>query len=279
MIDLYYETHGDSGPVLLLIPGGNGDAGPYAPVARALAGRFRVITYDRRGFSRSALGGPIPADRLAVDVEDAIALLNRAGVERAHIFGSSSGAIVGLRLIETHPDRVRTLIAHEPPLISLLPDRAAWSAFFDEIVGLYRAEGVDAAMARFNQAMGMGGGSLPPADQLPQHVREMIERMRVNQAFWLDHELAQYPTVQLDLAALLARRDRLVLAGGRQSRDHMPYRAGAILAERLGLSVVDMPGDHVGYVTSPAEFAPALADLLPASRRVTRAAETARRRP
>jgi pimeloyl-ACP methyl ester carboxylesterase len=55
--DLYREVRG-AGPVLLLIPGGNGDAGFYEPFAKALSGDFTVISYDRRGFSRSFRTGP-----------------------------------------------------------------------------------------------------------------------------------------------------------------------------------------------------------------------------
>lgn len=58
---LYYEVRG-AGPVLLLIAGGNGDTGPYQPVADHLASRRTVVSYDRRGFSRSPLAEP-PVDR------------------------------------------------------------------------------------------------------------------------------------------------------------------------------------------------------------------------
>src|SRR5438270_13092410 len=54
-MSLYSEVHG-SGPVLLLIPGGNGDAGGYQPLTQALAGRYTVVSYDRRGFGRSPAG-------------------------------------------------------------------------------------------------------------------------------------------------------------------------------------------------------------------------------
>ena len=49
---LYYETRG-SGPLMLMIPGANGDADAFGMVADRLAARHTVVTYDRRGFSRS----------------------------------------------------------------------------------------------------------------------------------------------------------------------------------------------------------------------------------
>ena len=135
-MSLYSEVHG-SGPVLLLIPGGNGDAGGYQPLTQELAGRYTVVSYDRRGFGRSAAGpveagsvraGPVEAlpvdeaQRFATDVEDAAGLLDRYGGGHGYVFGSSSGAIIALDLLRRYPERAARLVAHEPPLVRLLPD-------------------------------------------------------------------------------------------------------------------------------------------------------------
>ena len=120
--DLYTEVRG-AGPVLLLIPGGNGDAGFYEPFAKALSGDFTVVTYDRRGFSRSPVTGPVDDDRLLdIDVDDARSLLKSVDDGSGYVFGSSAGAIVALHLLTRHPDDVRMVVAHEPPLVRLLPD-------------------------------------------------------------------------------------------------------------------------------------------------------------
>jgi acetyltransferase/esterase len=72
---LYFEVVG-SGPALLLIPGGIGNASPFQPLARALADRFTVVSYDRRGFSRSVLGAaPVDRERLEIDSADAHRLI------------------------------------------------------------------------------------------------------------------------------------------------------------------------------------------------------------
>jgi pimeloyl-ACP methyl ester carboxylesterase len=117
--DIYYEVHG-SGSALLLIPGGNGDAGFYEPLAKALAGEFTVVTYDRQGFSRSPLSAATD-DRLASDIEDARRLLDSHSDGPAEVFGSSSGGIVALDLVCRLPDIVRTVVVHEPPVVCLLP--------------------------------------------------------------------------------------------------------------------------------------------------------------
>ncbi len=265
---IYYEVRG-SGPLLLLVSGGNGDAGPYAPVAHALADRFTVVAYDRRGFARSPLdvGVDPGVGRLEADVDDAIALIDAiAGPDaRADVFGSSSGAIVALHLLARHPDRVGKLIAHEPPLVGLLPEREGWPAFFDRVVEVYHADGQDVAMNRFGPRIGMPEQGSQDFSQFPPAVIEMMRRMHANQRFWLEYEVRQYPARTPDLDALKAHRDQLVLAGGSESRSFMPYRPNLVLAGLLGLTVVDFPGDHIGYVTAREAFPPVLARVLGAA--------------
>src|SRR5437899_2858228 len=145
---LYYEVRG-SGPALLIIPSGNGDAAPFLPLAETLSDEYTVITYDRRGFSRSPLNRPVGDDRLSDDAHDIGALLDLLADGPAAVFGSSSGAIVALATLERHPDQVRTVIAHEPPLASVLPDAEHWLGFYADLYQTYRTSGVDAARKAF----------------------------------------------------------------------------------------------------------------------------------
>jgi pimeloyl-ACP methyl ester carboxylesterase len=262
MKDLYREVRG-AGPALLMIPGGNGDAATYGQVAGPLATRYTVVTYDRRGFSRSRLDEP-PVDglRVADDVADAVHLIDQLSAGPAHVFGSSSGAVVALDLLARHPDRVRTVVAHEPPAVLLLPDADDQLAFLDGVYETYRRDGVDAAMRRFAGGVGMAGIEPPPGVELPPPVREMVARIRGNQGFWLEHELRQYTRVRPDLAALAAVADHLVPAVGHDSADLLPGRPNAVLAEKLGRPLAEFPGGHIGYVTHPAEFARRLLAVL-----------------
>ena len=54
---LYYEVSGN-GPLLILIPGARGEGEVFRPLAHHLSAQYQVVTYDRRGFSRSSLDGP-----------------------------------------------------------------------------------------------------------------------------------------------------------------------------------------------------------------------------
>ncbi|HUZ25814.1 MAG TPA: alpha/beta hydrolase [Streptosporangiaceae bacterium] len=261
---LYYEVRG-TGPALLVIPTGNGDATPLAPMADALADRYTVITYDRRGFSRSPLYGPVDdRQRLEADVHDARLLLDHFSQTPAHVLGTCSGAIVALALLERHPGQIQTLLAHEPPLTSVLPDAARWTEFHAGLYDTYRRSGVEAARDIFKVSMGLDGQTRPPkgAELPPEELAGLLDRLRRNQVFWFEYEMRTYPDFLPDIETLKSVSDRLVLLGGSASREHVPYRPNTVLASLLGTDVLDFPGGHLGYVTHPIEFADQLAGVL-----------------
>jgi pimeloyl-ACP methyl ester carboxylesterase len=262
---LYYEVWGGDGPLLLLIPGGNGDADSFAPVASRLATRYTVVSYDRRGFSRSPLAEP-PDDskRIGLDVDDASRLIEHAGTGQADVLGSSSGAIVALELLSRRPGQVRTLVAHEPPLMTLLSDADEQLAFTEAVHATYQREGLQAAMGKFAAGMGLRGLRPPGDAELPAPLQETMTRTLTNLEFWIEHELLVYPRLTPDMEALRAHSAQLVLAGGDESREKNlpPCRPNMVLAERLGLTVVDFPGDHVGYGSHAAAFADQLVAVI-----------------
>lgn len=259
---LYYETRG-SGPVLLMIAGGSTDVGVFESVADILADTYTVVTCDPRGNSRSPLDGP-PVDVSIEDLsDDARRLLETVADGPAYVFGSSSGAVTGLDLISKHPALVSRLVAHEPPMFQILPDAADFRAFFDDLYETYRREGAWSAGAKFGKAMGfMRGGDLPPNRELPPEVVAGMQRMNANADFFFAHEAKRFTRYVPDLAALDANKDRIVLAGGEDSRQAPPYRPAAWLAERFGKAVIDFPGDHTGYLTQPVAFAAKLREVL-----------------
>ena len=259
---LHTEIHG-SGPLLLLIHGGNGDNASFDGIVGPLAEHFTVLTYVRRGFVRSPLDAPPDGvDRIAADVEDAAALIRAHGGE-ALVFGSSSGAIVALDLVTRHPGLVRTAVVHEPPILELLDDPDAWVARFAAIRATFQAQGLMPALVEFTRAVGLTPPAAPEGEPSPQR-REMMARIPQNMGFWFEHEFESYPAYRPDPAALGAVADRVVPAVGRTSResDAMPHRPNVRLAQRLGREVVEFPGGHTGYDAQPAAFAARLVELL-----------------
>ncbi|MFI0816555.1 alpha/beta fold hydrolase [Streptomyces sp. NPDC021098] len=262
---LYYEVRG-TGPVLLLIPGGAGDAASYDHAAAALADRYTVVSYDRRGASRSTLDDPPADQRVEVHGEDAFLLLDAVAPDGApaYVFGCSAGAIVAMELLARHPERVRLAIAHEPPLVELLPDAARQRAFFAEVRAAYRRDGIGAAMAVMAEGTGPAEGAArrDRAAEPPPFPPEVIERMTANFPYYLEHVLCPFTGHVPDLEALAAVSERLVPAGGRESHGLLLYRPAVALAERLGTEVVDFPGGHAGLGEHPAEFTEVLSRTL-----------------
>ena len=259
---LHYEVRG-SGPVLLLIPGGAGDAGLYAGMAPLLAERYTVVSYDQRGLSRSPLDGPLADQRVEVWSDDALRLLDLvAPDEEAYVLGSSSGAVTALGMLARNPGRLRRVVAHEPPLIELLAEPAPYRALFAEVRELLRQEGVGAAMARFSEGLG-GERSAERATELPPEIQQMAARMHANLPVFLEHVLCPFTASVPDVAGLREAADRLVLATGRDSRGVEPLVGPAArLSELCDAQVVEFPGGHVGATEHPREFAELLIATL-----------------
>ncbi|MER7186331.1 alpha/beta fold hydrolase [Streptomyces hyaluromycini] len=125
MSDLYYDVTG-SGPVLLVLPGGAGHPMGLGPFTEHLAPHFTVVTYDPLGLAHGRLGDPV-ADQAVRDWSEGAhraleEVLAQGEGEPAYVFGTSAGGITALDLLARHPDRLRHVIAHEPPCVTLLPD-------------------------------------------------------------------------------------------------------------------------------------------------------------
>ncbi|MFD0369439.1 alpha/beta fold hydrolase [Streptomyces sp. NPDC127114] len=289
---LHYESRG-SGPVLLLIPGGAGDAGMYEGMAdRLAAAGYTVVSYDQRGLSRSPVshsprsGSPVSrspldgsaaapcADQSVAEwADDALAVLDAVspGGEPAYVFGGSSGAIVALALLARHPGRVRRVVAHEPPLVELLADPAPYRDHFAEVRELLRTQGLGAAMARFAETP---DGRKPPQQdgqrhdaELPPSIRHMADRMTANMPVFLEHVLCPFSSSVPDIDGLRAAAGKLVLGVGRETGDQEALVGPARrLAELTGAPTVAFPGGHVGCVEHPAEFAEQLLGTLASTR-------------
>ncbi|WP_097900941.1 alpha/beta fold hydrolase [Streptomyces sp. b94] len=157
---LHYEVRG-RGPLLVMMPGGSADAGIYDTLAAGLADRWTVVAFDPRGYSRSTLHGPAGEQLPGAHSEDIarlIELLSPDGVPAA-VFGSSSSAIVALDLLSRRPGLVGRVVAHEPPLVELLPDPAAGRAVFAAVRESFLRDGVEAAMATMAAGLAPEGGA------------------------------------------------------------------------------------------------------------------------
>ncbi|MEV4743693.1 alpha/beta hydrolase [Streptomyces sp. NPDC049555] len=264
---LHYEVRG-SGPLLLLIPGGAGDAGLYAAMARTLAATRTVASFDPRPLSRSRLHGPLGDQQVDEWSDDARLLIDHLSPDApASVLGCSSGAITALGLLARHPERIDRLVAHEPPLLTLLEDPDPHLALFADVREVFRARGAGPAMARFSEGLGEHPAeeATEAATELPPEIVEMAPRMHANLPVFLEHILCPFSSSEPDVAALRAAAGKLIPAAGRLSRGQTPlYGPAARLAELLDRPLTEFPGGHLGAVEHPQEFAEQLLGLLTA---------------
>ncbi|MEV7469609.1 alpha/beta hydrolase [Streptomyces kronopolitis] len=253
---LHYEVRGQ-GPLLLLIPGGTGGAASFDGIADDLAAEYTVATYDPRGMSRSTLDDPEAEQRVAEHADDAFRILELLSPgEPARVFGASSGAIAALHLLTAHPERVQRVVAHEPPVVEVLPDAAEHRALTARVQATFRTQGLMPAMAVFAEGLKKDGdATVPKAEiKLPPQAAARAERTMANLPYFVGRIVPSFMSYAPDIHQLEALSDRLVLACGQDSRGELPYRPAAFLAERLGTELQHFPGGHTGLTTHPAEF-------------------------
>ncbi|MER7884616.1 alpha/beta hydrolase [Streptomyces fimicarius] len=276
---LVYDVRGplptaDGRPPLFLI-GHPMDASGFA----ALAARFpdrTVVTYDPRGLGRSTReDGRVDwtPGILADDVHAVVAALGAGPVE---MFASSGGAVTALALVARHPDDVTTLVAHEPPLITLTPDGPAAVRARAGVRDAYEQRGWGAGMAAF-VAMTSWEGEFtdayfarpapdPAAYGMPAEDDGSRDDPLLSDRSWAvsDH--------RPDVDAIAAAPTRVVIAVGEESRAVQTGRTSDAAAELLGQRVTVFPSHHggfldgeFGYPGKPDEFAARLREVLDAS--------------
>ncbi|KAF2269968.1 alpha/beta-hydrolase [Lojkania enalia] len=253
---LYYETVG-KGPLLLFISGGNGAADIWRSIAMILSLNYKVAYYDRRGFSRSYLSVTEPQDydhRLYTDVDDAYRLIKHLSNEPAIVLGTSSGAIVALELLIQHPAILRTLVSHEPPAITLLPDIEVLTVMQQEVYTTYRKFGIPAAMLKFAT---LYEGNLGAVAGLFSGMDPKISPfMAGNSMLWFEREILPYPLHEFNLTAMESNKDLLMLANGKETDPSaLQYRTNVVLGQKFGLNVELLAGGHTGYNLEPQAFA------------------------
>ncbi|GAA5034503.1 alpha/beta fold hydrolase [Streptomyces siamensis] len=264
-----------SGPVLLLVPGGAGHPMGLEGVTARLAERFTVVTYDPLGLSRGPVDEPVGDQRVEAWSENARRLLDTvlpAG-DSAHVFGTSSGGIVALDLLTRFPERVRRVVAHEPPTVEVLPDREAQRAMVREVDAICRTEGVARAVERLGaglegrpwqpgprQATAADGADAPPSGRAGEGGGAPGPDTPLG--LFLAHVLSPFATHAPDVDALKGLSPRLALGVGRDSRGQLPRRTAESLAGLTGAELVEFPGGHLGCLEHPVEFADLLAGTL-----------------
>lgn len=258
-------------PPLLLIGSPMGAAG-FATLAGHFGDRT-VVTYDPRGSERSEKTDPMSASPPEVHGDDVHRIIQAIGGGPVDLFASSGGAVNALALVAKYPDDVRLLVAHEPPLASLLPDHEHAMAATQAIHETYQRSGWGAGMAHFIATTSHRGpftaeiagqpGPDPatfgmPADDDGSRTDPMLGRNMITCTHY-----------EPDFAALSTASTRIVMAAGAESDGEMANRGAFAVAERLGTQPVIFPSHHggflggeYGYAGEPDGFAAKLREVL-----------------
>lgn len=237
-------------PPLLIIGSPMGAAG-FVTLVGHFADRT-VVTYDPRGVERSEKADPTTEstpDQHADDLHRVIQALDAGPVD---LFASSGGAVNALALVAKHPEQVRTLIAHEPPLASILPDREGALAACRAVSETYQRSGSGAGMAHFIAVATHKGPMTVDFAQQPGPDPAMFGMPTEDDGSRNDALLAQNMITSThyepDFDALRSASTRIVLGAGEASEGEMANRGAHAVAERLGTKPVTFPSDHGGFL-------------------------------
>jgi pimeloyl-ACP methyl ester carboxylesterase len=155
--ELYYELVGEGEPIVL-VHGNWVDHSSWMLATAELSADHRVLTYDRRGHSRSErLAGPAPR---RVDEDDLATLIELLGLAPAHLVANSYGASISLGLAARRPELVASVVAHEPPLVAIDEPimNPVWSSL-ERVFADLRAGRLEDGAARFVEELVLGPGA------------------------------------------------------------------------------------------------------------------------
>ena len=225
-----------------------------APGFGTLASHFpdrTVVTYDPRGSERSELEVPTTPPSPEDHADDLHLIIQELGGGPVDLFASSGGAVNALALVAKHPEDVRTLVAHEPPLPSVLPDREAAQAAARAVHETYLRSGFGAGMAHFIACVSHEGEFPDDFAQQPAPDPAMFglptedDGSRTDPLLGL--ALVGSMPYELDMDALRKASTRIVMAAGNEEGT-MANRGAYGVADRLGTTVVTFPSGHGGFL-------------------------------
>jgi pimeloyl-ACP methyl ester carboxylesterase len=274
--DIVYDVRGplptaDGRPPLFMIAQPM-DATGFATLASYFPDRT-VVTYDPRGLGRSVRKDGRVENTPTLQAADVHAVIEALGVGPVEMFASSGGAVTALALVTAHPDDLTTLVAHEPPIIPVLPDADAAERARAGFRDIYEAKGAGAGMAAFIAMTSWRGEftgeyfSQPAPD--PAQFGMSTEDDGSRDDPLLSDRSCAITGYRPDADALAAAPTRIVIAVGEESLGTFTGRTAAATAELLGQQPTVFPSHHggfmsgeYGYAGQPEAFARKLREVL-----------------
>jgi pimeloyl-ACP methyl ester carboxylesterase len=243
-------------------PGGDGSQPPLmligTPMGAAgfvsLASHFperTIVTYDPRGSERSVKDDPGAESIPEQHAEDLHRVIEEVGGP-VDLFANSGGAVNALALVAAHPEDLRTLVAHEPPLATVLPDEKNAKAAVRAITDTYQKRGFGAGMAHFIAISGHRGefpddiAQQPPPDPAQFGMPTEDDGSRTD--VMLHQTIVGTTHYEPDFDALKGASTQIIMAAGAESEGEMANRGAYGVAKQLGTEVVVFPSHHGGFL-------------------------------
>ena len=263
-------------PTPLMLIGSPMGASGFGTLSGFMADRT-LITYDPRGVERSTKVDPSTESTPEQHADDIHAVIEAVGLGPVELFASSGGAVNALALVARHLESVRTVVAHEPPLASLVPDSVGAMAASKAIRETYMRSGSNAGMAHFIAVVSHVGefteewAKQPAPD--PQMFGMPADDDGTRDDVLLFQNMITCTHYEPDFAAIAAAPTRVVLAAGEKSEGTLASRGAYAAASRLGQEVTMFPSDHGGFMGGeygqpagePEAFAARLREVLAGS--------------
>jgi pimeloyl-ACP methyl ester carboxylesterase len=249
--NLHY-WHRGTGPLLFFIPGGSGDGSQYNPMITLLSTSYTCATFDRRQMS----GSKTPTNKLLnppQQARDIVTIIKALGFEKAIVFGSSLGGVLGFQLAIDHPEVVDHLICHEAPTFMLLPDSTECFEHILLLLSIYHSSGPQAAFAEFMKIFKGHNEDGIPAFSLPSPE---------NAINFLENELLLATTWNPDWRKIVRNGVSVSVMAGKRSVDAIYVRTTVEQQEVLGCERMVVPGHHGGFEVESEAFMPALLEMI-----------------
>jgi pimeloyl-ACP methyl ester carboxylesterase len=244
------RSGGSSGELPLFLIGSPMGAAGFGTLAGHFTDRT-LITYDPRGSERSTKDDPTTESRPEQHAADLQRIIQAVGGP-VDLFASSGGAVNALALVERHPEDVRTLVAHEPPLASILPDSENAKAAVRAVSDSYQRNGWGAGMAHFIAIVSHRDefpddiGQQPAPDPATFGMPTEDDGNRTD--VMLGQNIITCTHYQPDFDALRAASTQIVVGAGAESEGEMACRGAYAVAERLGTQPAVFPSGHGGFL-------------------------------
>ena len=248
---LHWEARGAGTPVLL-IPGTPGDGRQFDAVADRLSADQLVVTYDRRGTSRSPAPATWTATSVAEQAGDAAGVLAQVGCGPAVVYGTSNGGLVALELALRYPRVVTGVLLHELPLLTVVDDPGPVVTAMGAMIGAAMETGGPRAALDAFLRFAFGHAIVDG------WTAELRDGLLSNAGVVFGVELPAFQGYRPDeaaLGALRANRVPVTVLVGEDEQVPFFHEVARWLAERLDTTVVASPGAHGAHFSHPAELA------------------------